>query len=320
HAEYEAQRAANRLEELRRLEKASASDPVIGQLVQQRQDLFHEQVRAAFASPTHAQVVSDALTRTLAQINAALKQHLLAAHFPADYLQPVYRCARCRDTGYTGEPIREQCPCLRERLFSIRCADTGLGLNPLECFEQYQAEIFPNDAPIPGYHASQRAYMDRIRAVCEQYAEDYPKNEKPNLLFFGPSGLGKTFLMNCIGQRVLARGHTPLKTTAYHLMDCLRENQFGRGDTEQYHSLMDAPLLMIDDMGTEPMLENVTLVQWFNLLNERALQHRHTIFSTNFSTAELQSRYTERVCSRLMDTRRTMLVRFAGQDVRLRVR
>ena len=48
-------------------------------------------------------------------------------------------------------------------------------------------------------------------------------------------------------------------------------------------TLMDTDVLMIDDMGVEPLMENITIVQWFNLINERQLRGKGTVISTNLN-------------------------------------
>ena len=78
----------------------------------------------------------------------------------------------------------------------------------------------------------------------------------------------------------------------------------------------DFELLLIDDLGTEPLMNNVTVTQLFNLLNERQMSGRHTVLSTNLSMNELLERYTERVTSRLLDKGACLRVGFVGGDVR----
>ena len=75
-------------------------------------------------------------------------------------------------------------------------------------------------------------------------------------------------------------------------------------------------VLMIDDMGVEPLMENITIVQWFNLINERQLRGKGTVISTNLNVEELRRRYTERITSRLLDGKQCMLLQFLGDDVR----
>ena len=87
-------------------------------------------------------------------------------------------------------------------------------------------------------------------------------------------------------------------------------------DGARLRPLMEAELLLIDDLGTEPLMNNVTVTQLFNLLNERQMSGRHTVLSTNLSMNELQERYTERVTSRLLDKGACLRVGFVGGDVR----
>ena len=56
----------------------------------------------------------------------------------------------------------------------------------------------------------------------------------------------------------------------------------------------------------------------FTLLNERMRMKRHTIIATNLNAEQMQARYGDRVASRLMDTKDTMIIGFAGGDVRTR--
>ena len=81
-------------------------------------------------------------------------------------------------------------------------------------------------------------------------------------------------------------------------------------------ALFSSELLLLDDLGMEPLLENVTVEQMYNLLNERLRRGRATVISTNFNMAEIKARYTERVSSRLLDAGQYKAVRLSGQDVR----
>ncbi|MDR2657328.1 MAG: ATP-binding protein [Oscillospiraceae bacterium] len=314
--EYESQRAANRDEEQRRLAEASALDPMIGALTERRLELFLQRVRAAFDSPERAMEISKELGRELAAISSELRKRLKAVGLPEDRLQPVYRCAVCRDQGYIGEPIREMCDCLKQRVYQRLCRDDNLGVQTDENFAAWNEMVF-DPTPTEQLPQGQRAEMLRHRAACESYADSFPQTEKPNLLFLGPSGVGKTYMLNCVAQRVLERGYTPWKLTASQMMAILRDAYFDRGDPERARLLRESPLLMIDDLGTEPMQENLTVTQLFSLLNERGARRQHTIVSTNLTPKELALRYTERVFSRLFDKRLTRVLQFRGADARM---
>lgn len=314
-ATYENQRLENRrVEEARRAE-VSARAPVIATLLQERQELFYARVRAAFASPQTAQRTAQELEAELERINTALRTELQNIGYAQDYLQPVYRCEICHDTGYVGEPIHEQCSCLKQRVLKGLMRDENLRVLERQNFETYDDTVYP-DTAIEGEEMTQRAYMRKLRDYCEAYANAFPKNEKPGMLFCGASGLGKTFLMHCIAQRVLERGHTVMILTAYRLLEIMRRNHYNGESAQMVEEILRCDLLLLDDLGAEPMVENVTIQSLYYILNERQQARRATIVSTNYSLSELRKAYTERVSSRLTDKHMTTLIRFKGADVR----
>lgn len=315
-AQYETLRAENHAEEARRLAEATARDASIGALVTQRMRLFQNSAREALADPKRAYEISAALTQRVMEIQQALKERLVAAGLAADYLQPVYHCKDCQDTGYVGDPVKQRCYCHQRRVRQVVMAQTDHGINPQETFGAYNDSVYA-DVPKPEWkNRSQRQVMAEMRALCEGYMAEYPTNARPNLLLFGGSGLGKTYLLNCIGNGLLEKGVEVLKITAYQLTERMRASVFNR-DEEAFSTLLQVPMLMLDDLGVEPMINNISIEQLFTLLNERSLRKLHTLVSTNLELEELEKRYNERICSRLFDRRSTVLLHFKGRDVRL---
>lgn len=314
--EYEQQRERNHAEEARRLAEASGRDPMIGQLVAERMRLFRDGAREALANPRGAQLISERLTERIAEIQSQLRDRLVAGGYAADYLQPVYQCPLCHDTGFVGEVIRERCECFGRRIQEKQLAQAGHGLNPSETFETFDASVFPDTPLKTGGEDTQRRFMLRLRAMCEKYTAEYPGNERRNMVLFGTSGLGKTFLLNSIGNRLLQRGELVMKVTGYQLSERMRAAVF-EDHPERFTSMVETPVLLLDDLGVEPIYNNITMEYLFSLLNERLLAGLHTIISTNLMLDELERRYNERVCSRLFDRRNTVIVQFEGVDVRM---
>lgn len=314
-AEYENQRMENHREEERRRQEVAARSTCAAALLREREEGFYARMRAAFASPRKARETAQELEADMRRLNAALREELVRLGYDADYLQPVYRCAKCRDTGYVGEPLHEQCTCLRRRVLEGMLRDENLRGLEKENFATYDASVYP-DAIVSQTGKSQRAYMERMRLLCERYADAFPQNEKPNLLFSGKSGLGKTFLMNCIAERVLERGYTVMRLTAYRLLEIMRRYHYNGEDAQLVEEMRGCDLLLLDDLGAEPMIENVTINYLYYLVNERLSAQRAMIVSTNFSPEEMREAYTERVASRLMDKRNALVLRFVGTDVR----
>lgn len=242
---------------------------------------------------------------------------LTGAGYPADWLDPVYTCPLCRDTGYVGEPIRELCDCVRTQMNERLYQEVGLPGSGEECFERFDESVFPQTM-LPGMQVTQRKMMTMIRAKCENWANTWPKCAARDLVLSGKSGLGKTWLLHAMAKRLLDRGHEVLIVSAYRFFELARKNRFSRQDQPDTGmlALMEAPVLMLDDLGTEPVMENVTIVELFNLLNERQRTGLSTVVSTNLNEKELRERYTERVTSCMLDKRTCIFIPFEGQDLR----
>lgn len=280
------------------------------ELIDRRRTLVMNGIRNAFFTEQKNDGVNAGMTNALHilndKINAVLRQNGLTP----DALNPIYVCSVCRDEGYVYDPSRRMCACFETELNRRMLRE--LGLDESHTFENFDPDTFSKDAPSP---VSQRQMMLRNRDVCERYADAYPDTEVSDLLFTGQSGLGKTYLMHALARRVTARGYSVEYLSAFKLLEILRKAYF-ENNASLLDGLIAAPLLLIDDLGTEPLMENITVTQLFNLLNERQNRRGHTVISTNLTIPELKSRYTERITSRLLDESRCKLLKFIGDDVR----
>lgn len=254
------------------------------------------------------------MAQRMAQLNVQIAEKLSDAGLPANALQPVYTCPACRDEGYVYDPSRRMCDCFRQEYNRRLLAESGIGEHS-PTFADYDDMLFSPEVDERG--VSQRKIAAAIRDVCIAYADSFPQTETPDLLLLGKSGLGKTFLMQCIARRVAQRGYLPRYTSAYRLFEVARK-AYMKNEPDLMDDFMQTELLMIDDLGTEPLLNNVTVTQLFNLLNERQMAGRHTVISTNLSMSEMQERYTERITSRLLDATHCRRMTFIGEDIRLK--
>ena len=285
--EYEQQRLKNSQEEMRRRQEVITRCPEIGQYLAERQNLIFGGVRGIL----NGKAAANDLPARMDVMNKRIADLLRQSGFPADYLDPVYRCKQCRDTGYVGEPIREMCPCLRSAFYARLYREVGLGEKAEQSFAAFDPNVFSDKVEFGNENVkySQRSLMNMIRHQCEQYAEKYPNAATMDLLLMGQSGLGKTYLMHAIAKRLLERGFNVMMISAYRFLDVARRAYFS-GKQEEMDTLMDTDVLMIDDMGVEPLMENITIVQWFNLINERQLRGKGTVISTNLNVEELRRR------------------------------
>jgi DNA replication protein DnaC len=315
--QYEARQAENAREEERRLKEAAGLCPEIGCLAAARRDALFSSVRSALASGKQNASVSR-LAEDMENYNLKIRGLLKKNGLPEDYLQPVYQCEICHDTGFVGESVKKRCSCLNKEYFKQMGKLIGLNERVPQTFEAFREEVFSREI-IPGANVSQRTFMCFLRDKCKKYAETFPDTATPDMLFMGTSGLGKTFLMQAIAHRVLERGFSALCVSAFKVVEMTRQSYFNN-NAEESSPLFEADLLLIDDLGTEPLMDNVTITQLYHVINERQNAGKHTILSTNLNSVQFQDRYTERISSRLLSSAgQCELIAFIGADIRRKV-
>lgn len=300
-----------------RIEEASRKIDGLGELMTRRHAMVMGTIRAGILNPGRNHEGQQSLPALMADMNRRIREKLVSGGFPEDYLQPVYTCPLCKDEGYIFDPSRRMCSCLNQELNRRLLEEAGL-TGDEQTFENFNSELFSDEAE-GASGVSQRQMAELIRNACETFADAFPDTPQLNLLLMGHSGLGKTYLLRCIAHRTASRGHQPTYVSAYHLLELARKG-YMENSSAPLAPLMEAPLLLIDDLGTEPLMQNITVTQLFNLLNERQLKGLHTVISTNLSMTELKERYTERITSRLMDGSCWRRYSFIGKDIRPRLK
>ena len=312
--EYARQRTANEMAQERRYREAIAKAPRIEALRAESASLALNAMRAIIDGRSEAErvaVAQNMKARGLA-INAEIRGLLKSIGMPENALDMKYRCSKCRDTGYVGEAPARFCDCFETRLRLRQYEDGSMAGLDQQNFARFDPNIFPEEN-------GQRKQILEYRRFCEDYANQFPDFRVRNLVLTGGGGLGKTFLLNCIFERVISRGFSAVRITAYRMFEAMRQQHVGNDDKfDGFSTLIEAPLLLIDDLGTEPIMRNITVEYLFTLLNERMANRRHTVIATNLPTTQIKERYGERVASRMLDRSVCQTVVFRGKDLRLR--
>ena len=308
--EYAQLRADNERTEEMRKEKIRMEQPRIYELTKERENIVFGTLRNIVNGTASK---ADDLPERMEKLNEQIRTLLTENGYPADYLAPVYHCPLCKDTGRIGETIKEPCECLKKAYQEKLRKKIGLNGMRAETFETFDTSVFP-DEKIPGLDFTQREMMQLYRTVCEKWANEYPESEYRDLLLTGSTGLGKTFLLRAMAERLIERDINVLIISAYKMLEILRKSYFENDDSA--NELLDAQVLMIDDLGSEPLMQNVTVEQLFNLLNERQNRGLSTVISTNLEMAKFRERYTERIASRLRDSRSCKVISLLGKDIR----
>ena len=105
--------------------------------------------------------------------------------------------------------------------------------------------------------------------------------------------------------------------SSYQLFDTLTKGRFDKDEQAEKigKHLFNCDLLIIDDLGTE-LVNSLTVSQLFLCLNERLLNQKPTIISTNLSLDALVEIYSERIFSRI--TSNYTMLKLTGDDIRIK--
>ena len=266
--------------------------------------------QAAFAKGTDGREALALCEQKNLQLQEERKA-LLAANFPAGYLEERSICDRCGGKGYVGS---EMCGCLKELCRQEQKKELQKLTTGAERFDAFRLDYYPNQID-PAYGASPRQVMERVLAACRRYAAEFD-GSGANLLFVGGTGLGKTFLSACIANEVADRGFSVAYESAPVLFEKLNKNQFSPDEQSRQDAanISGCDLLIIDDLGTE-LTNNFTTAALYSLLNERLLENKSILVSTNLTAEEIARRYSPQIASRLQGNFRGLV--FVGNDIRV---
>lgn len=259
--------------------------------------------------------VLDRLKEDLKDLREQKSLIIRAAGYPDDYLELHYRCPDCRDTGLIDG---RKCHCFLQAQMKLLHAQSNLeDVLERENFNALSYEYYDDTEILSQLGITNAAYMRRVVAGCREFVRDFDKKHD-NLLFTGSTGVGKTFLTNCIARELMDDFHSVIYLTASDLFDVFSRNKFDYDNAEDmkdmYRFILDCDLLIIDDLGTE-LNNSFTSSRLFYCINERMNMSRSTIISTNLTLARLRDSYTDRVTSRIMSGYR--IIPLYGGDIRL---
>lgn len=246
------------------------------------------------------------LRDSIAELSGRKAQLLEDAGFGPDYLEPVYECPDCKDTGYIDG---QKCHCFKEAMITLLYEQSNIR-------EMLQTENF--DSLSYEYYTGED--LSRFRNAvntCKNFVKNF-NSDYHNLFFYGTVGTGKSFLSGCVAKELIESGHSVIYFSATNLFDFLSKNSFDYKNREElrgtYADLTQCDLLIIDDLGTE-LTNQFVASSLFALLNERHMGKKATAISTNLSLEELRNRYSERIFSRI--TSHYELCKLSGQDIRM---
>ena len=239
---------------------------------------------------------------------------LKANGFPADYLKPHYFCRECQDTGYTDG--HRKCACFKKAEIELLYTQSNLTeILKKENFEHFSFDWYSDTIKNEATGLTARQTAQRAYDTAWNFVQDFDSRFQ-NLFFYGSTGVGKTFLSHCIAKELIQRSYFVLYFSSFDLFDLLAKNTFKKdtaaSDMAEY--IANCDLLIIDDLGTE-LVNSFVASQLFFCVNERIINHKSTIISTNLTMENFLETYSERIFSRI-SSNYTML-KLIGNDIRI---
>lgn len=296
----------------RRREEAEEKNPRLRLLGVEMRGFGMRVLGESMASPEN---LSARIERLRAEHQAVRKEYedlLEEMGYPRDYTRPRIHCKKCSDTGYFEGKM---CSCLKKEAVLEGYRKSGIGrLLQKQTFEAFDLSYY-STSNLPDKNYSARDVMEEIYSFCRDYAENFSLSS-PSLLFIGGTGLGKTHLSSAIAGAAIEKGYDVVYESAPQVAAVFEKERFeSEEEAEGTRRLLEAELLILDDLGTEPN-SKLSSSAIYRLINHRvAVKGLPTIISTNLTYRQLEKEYDTAILSRLLGEFSVKF--FRGEDIRM---
>lgn len=156
--------------------------------------------------------------------------------------------------------------------------------------------------------------------IAKNFVKDYEEMKKENigLLFYGSVGSGKTYLACSIANALIEQYQVGVKIRNFaQIINELQNGGFDLDKNAYIESLVNTSVLILDDLGIERDT-SYAKEQVYNIVNNRYLKQKPTIFTTNLSYDTIlnctESVEYQRIYSRIVEMCIPVMV--VGEDFR----
>lgn len=253
---------------------------------------------------------AEQISAELKDITSKQTKVLKALGLTFNDLKEKYNCNKCNDTGMIGT---DRCECLKRVISSLLLKECGINKSDLPKFSDVDYSLYSDD------------YVKNIGLIfsnMEHYVNNLSSQNKHIVTISGPAGVGKTFLTECVVERAIEHGYYTLYSTANGLNRMFID--YHSAKIQDKSSIMEpylkCDLLIIDDLGTESLYNNVTIEYLYLVISERLKDGLYTLINTNLSPNQIIDIYGERIFSRIANINNCMLLDMTANDIRLGLR
>ena len=229
-------------------------------------------------------------------IDAILKEN---GDFDID--NPSYQCKICNDTGYVKSA---HCECLEKLRIELTLESNPALKGVAESLKEVNYNFYGDKS------ADYAKYGKFLH-------NNFLRGEVNYCTIIGAPGTGKTYLSEVCLNQALREGYSVAEINSVKLNRVFLEYHCARleNKAEIWEELVEPDILLIDDLGVESLLNNVTVQYIYELLTERA--GKKTVITTNLDLRGLEDKYGQRIVSRLLDKRKGSSLSLSGEDYRI---
>lgn len=309
--EYEKLRTIAANERKKRIDEVNEKIPRIKEIDEEIFKRGLDNTNNILKNPQGADEYNKDFKENLVRLNNEKSKIINENNIPSDYNEYKYSCENCHDTGYDNEGRR--CQCFKQKLINESYSMSNMAeIIKKQNFDTFSFNYYskmPYENEISPYEN-----MVKIYVKCKRFCENF-ENETKGLVFYGPTGLGKTFLSGAVAKEIMDSGKTVVYVRATKMFSLYEDYKFGRNtDKSIIDNMYNCDLLIIDDLGTEPVNKN-NMSFLFDIVNERTAEGKKIIINTNLQISEITKIYSMRFTSRLYEY--FMIYKFYGEDIRI---
>lgn len=310
-ADYENLRITAAAERKKRIDEVNSKFPRIAEIDKEIFRRGLENTNNILKNPEKKNEYNRGFSENLKRLTDEKKKIMSENNLDPDYDKYHYECGICNDTGYDEEG--KKCSCFKQKLINEAYSMSNMSeIIKEQNFDTFSLDYYSAEPSNEG--VSPRDNIVKIFNNCKKFCESF-ETENKSLLFYGPTGLGKTFLSSAIAKEIMDSGKSVVYVRATRLFTIYEDYRFGRNsDRSVIDNIYNSDLLIIDDLGTEPANNN-NLSFLFDVVNERIAGGKKIIINTNLGLSELTKMYSTRFTSRLYEY--FNMYKFFGEDIRL---
>lgn len=206
--------------------------------------------------------------------------------------EPAWDCPHCKDLGYVTPGV--PCRCVLQEKHKDQISESGIPL-------ALRTKRFANFKV--GYYNEPEKMAQKVE-ICQNIAQKIIQGIPcDNLVFSGDVGRGKTHLSLAVANEVLDGGKRVIYRRINELLDEIRAAKYDNHDSEFLKQVLNCDLLVIDDFGADGATD-FAKTQMRTLIDERNLNDKPWIISTNLDINLISDLYSSRLTDRMLEKAR----------------